>query len=236
MIPDPADGRVFATERIVRTTDAAPDGRLRLDAVARYLQEAAEDDIADSGWGEPCAWLLRKCALAVAGFPRLGERVSLRTFCSALGPRWAERTTTLSAPGGGAIQARAVWVAVDPATGAPAALGPRFREIYGPSAQGRAVSARLSHPGPDPLSPGRPWPLRACDFDAAGHVNNTVHWAAVEDALTGSGWLPGSAEIEYHQPVLPSCEPLLVSRLSPAALNVWLVNGGTRLASARLAR
>jgi len=49
---------VFATVQVVRGTDVAPSGRLRLDALARYLQDAAEDDLADAGWDEPYGWLL----------------------------------------------------------------------------------------------------------------------------------------------------------------------------------
>ena len=193
----------------------------------------------DSGWDEGLAWLVRRCALRLRGFPRLGETVRLRTFCSALGPRWAERTTTVSAGDRDLIQASAVWVAVARDSGATVPLGPGFSEVYGPSAAGRTVSARLFLRGPEPGREGRPWPLRSADFDTAGHVNNSVHWAAVEDALAGAGWLPGHAEIEYPRPVLPGCEPDLVTVRADGALRAWLTDGRDEpgvLASARLAR
>jgi acyl-ACP thioesterase len=85
--PDPPHGRVFTTDRVVRSTDVTPSGRLRFDALARYLQDAAEDDLADAGWDEPCGWLLRRCEVAVRDYPGFGQRVGLRTFCSATGPR-----------------------------------------------------------------------------------------------------------------------------------------------------
>jgi len=231
---DPPAGRIYATSRAVRGTDVTPAGRLRFDALARYLQEAAEDDVADARWDEPYGWLLRRCAVSVRGYPGHGDVVGLRTFCSALGPRWAERTTTLAGQDGDVIQARAVWVAVARETGAPASLSPMFHRTYGPSAAGRRASARLSHPAPEPDRAGRPWPLRASDFDPAGHVNNSVHWAAVEDVLAGQDWRPAAAEMEYHRPVLPGCEPRLVTGRSPAELRVWLLAGTERLASARL--
>jgi acyl-ACP thioesterase len=233
-LADPAEGRVFATSRTVRSTDATPDGRLRLDGLARYLQEAAEDDVLDAGWDERCDWLLRKSAVILHGYPGLGELVEVRTFCSAIGPRWAERTTTLAAQGRDVIQARAVWVAIGRDTGAPAPLGDGFRRVYGPSAAGRTVTVRLSLPGPGPGAAGRPWPLRSTDFDAAGHVNNTVHWAAVEDALADSPWLPAGAEIEYREPILPGCDPLLTAARSAAGIDVWLSAGQSTLASAQL--
>jgi acyl-ACP thioesterase len=231
---DPAGGRVFATLRTIRSTDATPDGRLRLDGLARFLQDAAEDDVHDSGWDGGLAWLVRRYELRLAGFPRLGQSVRLRTYCSALGPRWAQRTTTLSAGGSDLIQAIAVWVAVDRKSGATVPLGEGFGQVYGPSAQGRTVSARLYLPGPDPDSQPRPWPLRTVDFDTAGHVNNSVHWAAVEEALSGSAWLPCRAEMEYPRPILPGCQPDLVAARSDGELLAWLTDGAGLLASARL--
>jgi acyl-ACP thioesterase len=238
--PDPVAGRIYLTERTVRATDVTSGGRLRLDAIARYLQDAAADDVASASWNEPAGWLLRKCELAIAGYPAYRDQVRLRTFCSATGPRWAERTTTLSGACGDLIQARAVWVAIGRDTGAPAALGEEFLRVYGPSARGRTASVRLVHRRPGPAWAERAWPLRACDFDTAGHVNNTVAWAAVEDALAGLGWVPASAEIEYHRPILPGCEPRLLVHLSPAQLRTWLIAGASqhteRLVSAIAAR
>ena len=234
--PPPQAGRVFSTAYPIRHTDVTPGGRLRLDALARCLQDAAEDDVADAGLREPYDWLVRRCALTIAGYPRRGQRLRLATFCSATGPRWAERTTTVSAAGAEVIQARAVWVAVDRATGRPCPVGQEFHRLYGPAAQGRRVSARLSHPPPGPSAPGRDWPLRATDFDAADHVGNTVHWQAAEDVLAGLDWLPGRAEMEYHQPILRGDRLRLACRLSPGHAALWLLNDSARLASAQLSR
>jgi acyl-ACP thioesterase len=236
----PPAGRVFAAGRKVRSTEVTPSRRLRLDALARYLQEAAEDDLADAGWREPQIWLVRRTAVVIRGFPRLGQQVGLRTFCSATGPRWAERTTTLSGPGGDLIQATAVWAAVGRADGRPAVLGPQFHDLYDGAAQGRAVSARLSLPRPPADLAAAAWPLRATDLDPARHVNNAIAWAAVEDVLAGRDWLPDTAELEYHRPIEAGEAPrLAVSPApgAPGALGVWLLDGGgRRLASARLAR
>ncbi len=232
--PDPAEGRVFRTSRVVRSVDVTPAGRLRFDALARYLQQAAEDDLADAAWRESYTWLVRRTSVAVRGYPAHRDRVQLRTFCSATGPRWAERTTTVSGPAGDLVQAVAVWVAIAVADGGPVPLGDVFHRIYGPSTAGRRVSARLSQPGPPASAASRPWPLRASDFDTAGHVNNSIHWAAVEDVLAGLDWLPSRAELEYHRPVLPGQEPRLLTERAESQLSVWLCHGGERLASAVL--
>jgi acyl-ACP thioesterase len=228
--------RVFVSRRAVHGTDVGLDGRLRLDALARYLQAAAEGDLAGAGYPSTYDWVVRRCAVRVHAYPRLGQRLQVRTFCSAIGPRWAERTTTLTDADGDAelVQATAVWAAVDSGTGRPSPLGPDFLRVYGPSAAGRTVSARLSHPRPPEGADGEPWPLRAADFDASGHVNNAVYWAAVEDAVARLGWLPALAEVEYHRPALPGCEPRLLSAAAPGEALAWLLTDGQRLASARM--
>jgi acyl-ACP thioesterase len=227
---------VFTSRRQVRSTDVTPVGRLRFDALARYLQQVAEDDLADAGWDEPYGWRVRKTTVAVREFPRFGTQVRLDTFCSATGPRWAERTTTVTGPDGDLVQATAVWAAVGRTDGRPATLGPDFHRLFDAAAQGRSVSIRLSHPRPPAKPEGGFWPLRASDFDPAGHVNNAIHWAAVEDVLAGLDWLPDGAELEYHRPVLPGCDPYLAASHEQDEVSLWLMDGAQRLASARLAR
>jgi acyl-ACP thioesterase len=242
---EPEAGRVYAARRIVRSTDVAPSGRLRLDALARYLQTVAEEDVADSGLAEPVVWLVRRCELRITALPAMAERVTLRTFCSGTGPRWAERTTTLaSAAGRPLAQATAVWAAVGRADGRPVPLSADFTAIYGPSAAGRVASVRLSHPRPDSSAyaedrtddsaPPRDWPLRAADFDTAGHVNNAVHWEVVEDELAATDWLPSMAEVEYQRAIMPGCRPRLITDRDADRTVLWLVEGGRVLASALL--
>ncbi|HEY1672751.1 MAG TPA: acyl-ACP thioesterase domain-containing protein [Streptosporangiaceae bacterium] len=254
--PEPPDGRVFAGQRAVRSTDVTPGGRFRFDALARALQDVAEDDVAEAGWQASYGWLLRRCALTVHGYPQFGTPLTLRTFCSATGPRWAQRTTTVAGPGGPLIQAVAIWAAVDLISGAPVPLGDGFFRHYGQATQGRKASARLSLPKPDAGTPGRDWPLRATDFDTAGHVNNTIAWAAVEDVLAAGhwlpagplpagdstsaagDWLPAQAELEYHRPMLPGGQPRLLAREEDRGdsreVFLWLTDGGERLVSGRL--
>lgn len=232
----PIRGRVFSTQRLIRSTDVTPAGRLRFDALARYLQQVAEDDLADSGWSEPYDWLVRKCVVTVHDFPAYNDLVWLDTFCSATGPRWAERTTTVTGPDGELMQAKAVWAAVFRENGRPAALGREFHRLYGTAAAGRSISVRLTHPRPPASPEGAIWPLRASDFDTAGHVNNAIHWAAVEDVLAGLDWLPDRAEMEYNRPVQPGCDPYLAASHEKHEVCLWLLDGPLRLASARLAR
>ena len=87
-LPLPEHGRRFTQQRRVRLGDVNAANRLRLDAVACYLQDVAGDDVRDVGFEG--AWVLRRTALAITRFPRYGEEVELTTFCSGTGSRWAD--------------------------------------------------------------------------------------------------------------------------------------------------
>ena len=224
----PAVGRVVEGRRKVRMADVGPDRRARLDALARYLHDVAEDDAATATLPPTIGWVLRSTRMEVSTFPALGEDLVLRTFCSATANRWAERTTIVHGSQGAQLFAVSIWVAVDTQTGAPARLDERFFAVYGPSAGGRHASARLvlGEPEGRALDRARPWPLRRSDVDAWGHVNNAVAWAAVEDVVDIGPTDAAVALLEHHVPIDPGIEPILVAEHEGDRWSVWLLDRG----------
>jgi acyl-ACP thioesterase len=218
-VPLPARGRRFVATRTIRLGDAGLDGRLRLDALARFLQDVAADDAHEVGL-RAASWVVRRTALAIDGRPSFGDRVELTTFCGGIGSRWAERRTTVTGPGV-RIESSALWVFLDPDTGRPAALPQTFLDAYGEASGGRTVSSRLTLAPPPADESGltrRPWPLRATDFDVLGHVNNAVYWSVIEDDPVSDG----TAELEYRLPIEPDTAPVLVG--SADGRRRWLVS------------
>jgi acyl-ACP thioesterase len=234
LVPAPDEGRCYTTTRRVRLADADPAGRLRLDAVARLLQDIGNDDFADAGLDPSSPWVARRTVVEIGGWPQLGERVSVATWCGGLGSRWAERRSVMESEAGARVDVASLWVFLTP-DGRPSRLPDWFVDTYGAAAAGRTVSSRLVHPKPPEDAAARPWPLRATDLDVLGHVNNAATWAAVEDELARLGVLAGRAELEYHAAIEPGDEVVLRRTVAEGGeVSVWLTAGGAVRASARV--
>jgi acyl-ACP thioesterase len=196
-VPRPARGRRYTGGRRVRLSDAGPDGVLRLDGVARYLQDAASDDWAESGLDPSDTWVVRRTALRVAHggrWPALGETVTLTTWCGGAGPAWAERRTDLEVDGRLMVEAVALWVSLD-RSGRPSRLGKEFHVVYGEAVAGRRVPGRVPTAPVPADATTRPWPIRRADLDVVGHVNNAAVWAAVTEVVDRP---VGSAALTHH--------------------------------------
>ena len=179
----PTDGsRQFRMSRPVRLADAAPDGRMRPDAVARLLQDVASDDWADTGVTSEDTWLVRRTALRLrAGgrWPTLGDMVTATTWCGGSGAAWAERRTDLAIGGETVLETVALWVPVG-RSGMPVRVGVEFYSAYGPSARRRVTSRTPTHPVP-PEASRRRWSVRWADLDVVGHANNAALWTPLSE-------------------------------------------------------
>jgi acyl-ACP thioesterase len=203
LVPQPPSGRTFRVSYRIRLSDADATGRLRLDAVARYLQDAAIDDVEETGWGAPeHLWVLRSVRVdALAPFleDSLAEIVTWGSSFSALaaGRRWS-----LTGDAGGAIEVDSTWIHLGP-DARPARIGTGF-DGYAEAAQGRVASTKLTLAPPSVDGKRVVWPLRATDVDRMGHVNNATYWAAIEQRLADHGLdlrLPFRARLDYRHPI-----------------------------------
>jgi len=202
----PADGRVFSQGLRPGLADCAPSGRIRLDALARWLQDVAYADVEDAGLAEHAVWVIRRSRVHVQRFPRFHERFELATFCSGLGRMWAERRTTIARGGEVDVEAVALWVHLDPRSQRPTPLTEEELTTYGSGAAAhRRVTARLRHPAPPERPPSStPWRFRATECDLAGHINNSAYWQPLEEELLAGGELNAiDIEIEYRTPAQP---------------------------------
>jgi acyl-ACP thioesterase len=223
--PHPGRGRRFEASATARASDCDPDGRLRLDGLARLLQDAADDDLRDAGLDAVHAWALRRTELWVAEPARFGARLSVVTWCAGLsGPLAVRRSDIFDQRGVLVASAEATWVVLG-ANGRPGRPSQSFLAVYGPSAAGgHPPVRRLTLPPPTRSGHERPWPTRWSDADPFRHLNNAVSWAALEDLRLSLGLRPlvGWAIAEHRQPVPPGTRATLLADLGPDQLSVWL--------------
>jgi acyl-ACP thioesterase len=206
-VTPPAGGRVFSQRRRPGLGDCAPSGRIRLDALARWLQDVAYADVEDAGVAQAAVWVVRRTRIRVQRFPRFREHFTVSTFCSGIGRMWAERRTTLSSDGGPEpeVEAVALWIHLDPTTSRPTPLTEAEFAAYGDAASGRRIGHRLRHPAPEAGARNFRWTFRASESDLARHINNAAYWSPLEEELLLSGTEPEQidVEIEYRNPAQP---------------------------------
>ena len=203
LVPRPSSGRIFRSRTGIRLSDMDATGRLRLDAVARYLQDAATDDVEETGWGAPeHLWVLRSIRIDAVRPFFADRKVEVATWGSGFSGLAAARRWSLAGDQGGSIEVDSVWIHLGP-DARPARIGGGF-DAYLEAAGGRGASTRLSLTRPPADAPRAAWPLRATDVDVLGHVNNAAYWHAVEHRLAGTVLdlrAPLRARLDYRHPI-----------------------------------
>ena len=235
-LPQPTTGRRFAARRRVRLSDIDAYGRVRLDAIARFLQDVAIDDVQQTGWGLPShLWFVRKIRVDVLRPFLLDQEVELVTWCSAVGvdrggapvvgqrgcTRAASRSTASGSTSGPTSALRA----------STASASMRRRPAAGPSRR------ELELPDPPSQSMRRPWALRWTDVDRHGHVNNAAYWQAVEHVAAESGFelrQPYRAMLDFREPIDLGEELELTEHWDGPALTLGFSVDGTVRAVARV--
>jgi acyl-ACP thioesterase len=234
LCPRPPSGRTFTTSYRVRLSDMDARGRVRLDAIARYLQDAATDDVEETSWGAPDPlWVLRSIRIDVLR-PLLDDRrVAITTWGSGLAALAAARRWSVTGDRGGSIEVDSVWIHLGP-DARPTRIGKGF-EDYREAAQGRSASTRLTLPDPPQDAERTPWPLRATDLDLMGHVNNAAYWKAVEDSIRASEpslRRPHRARLDFRRPIDLGDELQLVEFPHGAGRGIGFAVGGAARAVA----
>ncbi len=236
-LPAPETGRTFAARRRVRLADLDARGRVRLDAVARVLQDVAIDDAQETGWGIPeHLWFVRRIRIEVRE-PFLADReLELLTWCSGLAAIAAGRRWSVTGDRGGRAEVDSVWIHLAPDQ-RPARID--GFDVYTEATGGRRVSTKLELPDPPAAAARSAWPLRVTDVDLHGHVNNAVYWQAVEHVLASTGIDPRQplvAELDYRDQVDLGDELELATATDGQSVLVGFFANGTIKAVARVSR
>ena len=192
--------RRFTTRRRISLSDTDSSGRLRLDAIARYLQDVASEDWLDAGFDHDShVWVVRRTQLTVYELFQPEDWIAVETWCSGVAGSAASRRYSIRGEASGRVEAESIWIHLDHDL-RPKRLGDEFIAIYGSSAAGNRAQTRFMLPMPDELD-GEPWSFRATDVDRLGHINNAAYWVAVEDRWAARLRGPVRAALEYRRPI-----------------------------------
>lgn len=231
-LPDPpSEDAGYAAEWPVRIADADRHGGLRLDGIARYLQDIAWEDLHAGGFaGTDPTWIVRRTVIDVIRPIRWPARVSLRRWCSGLSTRWANMRVRIVSDAGGLVETEAFWIKVDETTGATARISDSgFAHLATTTEQHRLRWTPLLDETPPPRSQrDLPFALREADIDLNGHVNNTVYWQAVEQFLPDHTELlvgPYRAVLEYRGPVTAEQALRIRTEDRRTGLHLWFLTG-----------
>ena len=121
-----------------------PGGRLRFDALVRYLQDVSNDDTRDAGFDDVMGWVVRRTVIEVGSSPSTWSR-RLSTWCCGDGGRWAERRVQSSARGAGTSRRRRCGCTSTPTRCGRRSCRRASTALFGPSARGRTVGPGCSH-------------------------------------------------------------------------------------------
>ena len=89
--------------------------------------------------------MARRTTITVDHFPQYLDMLQMHTWCSGIGPRWAERRSSLHGldASDGVVEAATLWVHVDLITMKPISVPVTFADVFAEACGGRTVSARL---------------------------------------------------------------------------------------------
>ncbi|MEU4601209.1 acyl-ACP thioesterase domain-containing protein [Nocardia sp. NPDC023988] len=234
-LPDCLDiTQAFARSWPVRLGDTDDQDRLRLDAVARYLQDIGFDHLDAVEDGDiHQAWIVRRTVIDVYEPIVFGDRVQLRRWADALSNRWCDMRIQLKGERGGHIEAAAFLIHIDPVAGRPARMtdtfmAPMLASTTEHRLRWKAALTELDDPDVETV----PFPLRVTDVDRLGHVNNAVYWEALEETLAAhpdTHELPYRAIIEHVGPVMARDKVVLRTSVRPNGLRMQMdVDGSAR--------
>ncbi|MEE4024174.1 acyl-ACP thioesterase domain-containing protein [Gordonia sp. PKS22-38] len=234
--------RYFEADYRVRTGDVDQEMRVRLDAVARYLQDVANDNIeaTDYGQSDPF-WIVRRTVIDVIRPISWPATVTAQRWCGALSTRWTNMRVRLTAEHEtnrfnpehrepGLIETEAFWINVND-QGMPSRITDDMFEMLSSMTDQHRLRWRSMNPdkAPDPDDlelADREHVLRITDFDPFKHLNNAAYLEAIEDEVLDHPDLvdaPHRAVIEYLRPIVPGVSITLRRVREPDRLLIWMM-------------
>ncbi|AFM18261.1 acyl-ACP thioesterase [Mycolicibacterium chubuense NBB4] len=201
----PEAGYVYRTAWRVATGDVGGDLNLRLDGVARYIQEVGAENLVDAGEAEEHPhWLVQRTVIDVIEPIEFPNEIAFSRWCSALSLRWCTMRVDLVGSDGGRIETEGFWIAMNAKTLTPQRATDTLLERFGSTTTEHRLKWRPWLTNPDAVDHSVPFALRRTDIDLFEHVTNTAYWHAIHEVMALVPDVcepPYRAVIEYRKPI-----------------------------------
>ena len=184
-VPDPHPD-VFDREWPLRVGDIDRDGRLRLDAACRHIQDIGQDQLREMGHEETHPlWIVRRTMVDLIRPIEFQDMLRMRRWCSGTSNRWCEMRVRIDGRKGGLIESEAFWININRETQGPARISDDFMEALQRTTDVDRLrwKAYLKAGAREDATQIRDYPVRVSDIDLFDHMNNSVYWTVIEDYL-----------------------------------------------------
>jgi acyl-ACP thioesterase len=213
---------VFDRSWPLRVADVDRTGRLRLDAVARHIQDVGQDHVhALSFYKTHPVGVVRRTVIDLIAPIAFQDVLRLRRWCSGTSTRWCEIRVRIDGAKGGLIESEAFWININPDTGTPSRFSDDFLDELQRTTDIHRLrwAPYLSAGAREDADQIREYPVRFADIDLFDHMNNAVYWSVVEDYLSARPELLGSplrVTLEHESPIALGDKLEILAHTHPA--------------------
>ncbi|MGW4534651.1 acyl-[acyl-carrier-protein] thioesterase [Nocardia sp. NPDC004340] len=225
LAPVPGSGHIFDVDRRLSTVDMDENRKMRIDGIARHLQDAGVDHLMHIGSLESHPhWIVRRTVIDVLRPIAWPTRLRVRRWCSGVSPRWCTMRVRIDSEAGGLVDTEGFWIHVNKATMSPSRLTDEFFELMATTTDDHRLRWRQWLDAPAPAADGTRYTFRRADTDHFRHITNTAYWHAVHEFAADAPGLtrgPHRYILEYNKPIRFG-EPLDIHAVdAPGALTLW---------------
>ncbi|MFZ5563901.1 MAG: acyl-[acyl-carrier-protein] thioesterase [Thermodesulfobacteriota bacterium] len=202
----------FQQTRKIDYFQTATDGRIKLDALVRILQNAALDHVHEADRDAQViiaagyAWILNKVIIDISRYPVYGETVTVNTWHRGIRGFKSYREYEILAGGQRVATAASSWLFLDLARRRVVKVPKETDELYG-VVPALALGRDIETWKPDKnLVPPESMEIitRRSDYDMLGHVNNAVYFDYLDTLIgntLGDGFGVRTIAIQYNREI-----------------------------------
>ncbi|WP_245722065.1 acyl-[acyl-carrier-protein] thioesterase [Nocardia crassostreae] len=238
LAPVPSSGHIFDIGKRLGTVDMDEDQNLRIDGIARHIQEAGVDHLRHTGALDTHPhWIVRRTVIDVLRPIAWPAQLRLRRWCSGISPRWCTMRCRIDSDNGGLVETEGFWIHMNKETMSPSRVSDKFFDLMTTTTSEQRLRWQQWIDAPLPAADGVRFPLRRTDLDHFQHVNNTAYWHAVHEFATDAADLtrgPHRFVLEYNKPIRYGENLDIHTERGTDGLGIWFAVDGDVRAVARL--